>query len=117
MLLVALEVVTVEDKMVVLCFVLVTTLLDLLLVFVDETAEAADLEDWLVVLVARELVLGLLAVLEDLMTEVENPWLDVDLLEILDEVRVAVEILLEELIVLIVLDDEKEAEDLEVETV
>ena len=66
---------------------------------------------------ARELVVGLLAVLEDLMVEVESPWLVVDLLEILDEVVATVEVLFEEVTAVLVLDNEAEDDDLIVETV
>lgn len=63
------------------------------------------------------MVVGLLAVLEDLMIEVENPWLVVDLLEILDEVGTTMEVLLEEEIAVLVLDNEAEDDDLIVEAV
>lgn len=62
-------------------------------------------------------MVGLLAVLEDLMVEVESPWLVVDLLEILDEVVATVEVLFEEVTAVLVLDNEAEDDDLIVETV
>ncbi|KAK5044703.1 hypothetical protein LTR84_010477 [Exophiala bonariae] len=119
-LLVTLDVVTgtVEDKAVVLCLLVgATEELDFVPVFVDETSEPDDFEEILVVLLTKELVVGLLAVLEDLTTEVENPWLVVDLVEILDEVEIPVVAVLEEVFAVLVLVERPLDDDLPVDSV
>lgn len=119
-LLVTLDVVTgmVEDKTVVLRLLVVTPVdPEFVPVFVDETSEPEDFEERLVAVVSKELVVALLAVLEDLMIEVENPWLVVDLVEILDEVEVPVVIVLEEVFAVLVFDEAPLEEVLPVDSV